>query len=413
MLVNKKEKIQYRKKQVRQFFRSRNGKIAICACAALILLIVGINIWNRGRLAREGLAFCQKGEYAEAQKVFKNAVIEDNMNPDYYNYLGIAYLGSRDYEDAEKQFRLALNLDEESQEAWRGLGIAAYNTGDYEQSIEYLNQALDYAGMWIGKTEYDILWYRADAEKALEDYEAAAATYSALLELEGDTALIRYFRGSMFCLLSDKEKAVEDFDAAVKMKGNGYDLFWNIYDSMAQAGWNEEAAAYLKLTEQSGYVDPGTTGTEEEIRKYQGMVEYICGEYENAIEKLNTVTLEKDDSAQAYLALSYEMNGDSGKALSIYLEQAGAEDADAADYNRIARYFIRCGQGPQAVTYLKQGIKSFEKDDLQDLYYNMVTAYESYGAYEEAADALKQYISIYGEDDASVHEQAFLKERIR
>lgn len=412
MLVNKKEKMEYRKKQTVQFLKSRNGKILIGVCAAVIVLAAGIGLWNRGSLAREGLKLCEKGDYTEAQTVFKNAVIEDNMNPGYYNYLGISYLGSGNYEDARKQFRLALNLDEESQDAWRGLGIASYETGDYEEAIEDLNRALDYSGIWIGKMEYDILWYRADAEKAMGDYEAAAATYSALRELEGDTALIRYFRGSMYCHLQDKEKAAEDFDAAVKMKGNSYDLFWNIYDSMAQAGWTEEAVEYLKLAQQPGYVDQSAAGTEEEIRRYQGMIDYICGDYESAIEKLSSSSLEKDDSAGAYLALAYEMNGDSGKALSIYLEQVSAADADAADYNRIARYFIRNGQGEQAVTYLKQGIRSFENDNLQDLYYNMVTAYESYGAYEEAEAALKQYISLYGEDDSTEHEAAFLKERI-
>lgn len=413
MLVNKKEKIQYRKKQAIQFLKSRNGKILAGACAAAVVLFIGIGVWNRGRLAREGLAYCEKGEYAEAQTVFKNAILADNMNPDYYNYLGIAYLGSKEYEDAVKQFRLALNLDEKSQDAWRGLGIAAFGTGDYEASIEYLNRALDYSGINVDEKEYDILWYRADAEKKRGDYEAAAVTYGALLELEGDCALIRYFRGSMYCLMGEKEKAMEDFDAAVAMKGNGYDLFWNIYDSMSHAGWNGEARTYLKLTEQAGYVDQKAVGSETDLRKYQGMIAYICGDYEDAVEKLSNVTLEKDDQAQSYLALAYEKSGDKGKALSIYLEQAGAGNADAADYNRIARYFIRNGQGEQAVTYLEQGIRSFPEDDLQDLYYNMVSAYESCGDYEDAADALKQYVSIYGESDETAHEQAFLKERIR
>ncbi|MGN0292707.1 MAG: tetratricopeptide repeat protein [Lachnospiraceae bacterium] len=411
MLVNKKEKLQYKKTQLVRSLKSRNGKIAVCVCAAVVILIAGISAWNKGSLEREGVALCRQGDYAEAQTVFKNAVIADNMNPDNYIYLGIAYLGSKEYEDAKKQFQLALNLDDENQQAYRGMGIAAYETGDYEGAIEYLNRALDYSGINIGNMEYDILWYRADAESALEDYEAAVVTYSALLELEGDTALLRYRRGSMYCWLGDKEKAMEDFDAAVKKKENGYDLFWNIYDSMDQAGWEEEAVGYLKLTEQPGYVDSDAAGSDDEVRKYQGMIEYICGDYKKAIERLSSETLKKDDKAQEYLALAYEMNGDSAKALSIYLEQVGSDHADADDYNRIARYFIRCGQGEQAVTYLEQGIRSFGKSDLQDLYYNMVTAYESCGAYDEALDALKTYVSLYGEDEATDHEQAFLKDR--
>lgn len=413
MLVNKKDKIKKKQEQILNFLKGRNGRLLLSGCAVLLVLLLCFVHWNRGSVIRKGLALCEKGEYAEAQTWFKNAIIADNMNPDCYNYLGMAYLGSERYEDAGKQFQLALNLDEESQAAYRGLGITALKTGLYEDSIAYFNKALDYSGLNINDTEYDILWYRSEAEKAIGDYVAAAKTYSALLELEGDTALIRYYRGDIYCQLGEKEQAVADFDAAVQMTGNGYDLFWNIYDSMAKAGWQEEAESYLHLTEQPGYVNQNQAGSEDETRKYQGMIEYICGNYEKAIERLSAEALKKDQQAQTYLALAYEQNNDSAKALSIYLEQVGNEAANSSDYNRIARYFIRQNQGPQAVTYLQQGIKSFEKDNLRDLYYNMVSAYESYGAYEEALTALKEYVSLYGEDESSQHEMTFLKERIR
>ena len=413
MLINKKDKLNKTKERAIIFLKSRNGKLLAGACAAVLLLAAGIYTWNQGAEVREGLAFCEKGEYAEAQTCFKNAVIADNMNPENYNYLGITYLGANAYEDAQKQFQLALNLDSESQAAYRGLGIAALETKDYESAIAYFNQALEYSGLWVDEDEYDILWYRADAERAMKDYEAAAETYSALLELEGNQALLRYYRGDMYCLLGQKEDAMEDFDAAVKMKGNGYDLFWNIYDSMTQTGWEEEAAAYVKLTEQPGYVDSSKTGSETDIRKYQGMIAYICEDYENSIELLSAETLKKDDKAQLYLALSYEMTGDYGKALSIYLENISNGDTDVDAYNQIARYFIRRGKGEEAVTYLEQGIKSCSEKELKVLYYNLVSAYESCGDYEAALDALSKYESKYGEDEASQHERAFLNERIR
>ena len=413
MLVNKKEKIRKRQEKILAFLKGRNGKISIGICVVFLALLLCFINWNRGSMVRNGLAFCEKGDYAKAQTCFQNAITADNMNADNYNYLGIAYLGSGRYEDAAKQFQLALNLDSENQAAYRGLGIAALKTGLYEDAIAYFNKALDYAGMRISQVEYDILWYRSDAEKAMNDYEAAAKTYSALLELEGDTALIRCCRGSVYCLLGEKELAAKDFDAAVSMDGNGYDLFWNIYDSMANAGWQEEAQAYLHLTKQPGYVDQKQIASQEENAKYQGMIDYICGDYEQAVERLSSESLKSDDQAQTYLALAYEKTGDPGKALSIYLEQVNRADADASDYNRIARYFIRQNQGQQAVTYLEQGIKSFEQDDLEDLYYNRVSAYEACGAYDDALAALKDYVSLYGETDASQRETRFLKERIR
>ena len=102
MLINKKDKLNKTKERAIIFLKSRNGKLLAGACAAVLLLAAGIYTWNQGAEVREGLAFCEKGEYAEAQTCFKNAVIADNMNPENYNYLGIAYLGANAYEDAQK-----------------------------------------------------------------------------------------------------------------------------------------------------------------------------------------------------------------------------------------------------------------------------------------------------------------------
>ncbi len=413
MPVDKKETLKKKKKQVISFFKSRNGKIFAGVCAVAFVLGIGFYGWNQGAQVRKGLAFCEKGEYAEAQTCFKNAILADNMSADNYYYLGMAYLGTGAYEDAQKQFQLTLNLEKENQEAYRGLGIAAAGTEDYEAAIDYFNQALDYAGLRVDQTEYDILWYRADAEMALEDYEAAAQTYSSLLELEGDQALLRYQRGAVYCLLGKKKEAKADFDAAVKMKGNGYDLFWNIYDSMNAAGWKEDGTAYLKLAQEAGYVDTSQCGSEQDVRRYQGMIAYACGDYEQAISLLSSATLEKDDKAQFYLALAYEGNADYGNALSIYLKDVSGEHVEAAAYNRIARYFIRRGQGKEALTYLEQGIKSCSEEEGKGLYYNLVSAQEACGDYEEALNALTQYEARYGKSSESEKERTFLKERIR
>lgn len=416
MLIDKKKKQEQKKQELKakaeQLIHKKSVRIGAAVCCVLLLAFAGIRFMNRDSLLREGIAYCEKKEYAKAQTSLKNAILADNLKADNYTYLGIAYLGDEKYADAEKQFRLALNLDPENVSAYRGLGISAFKTGDYERAITELNHALDHTGIWLNQEIYDILWYRADAEKALKDYEAACETYGILIELEGDTAVTRYNRGAMYCLLDKKEEAMADFDAALAKKGNGYPIFWNIYDSMADAGWVEEAEAYLKLSQEPGYIDLNHAGTETEVNKYRGMIAYICRDYETAVSLLSSTALSSDKQAQIYLALSYEQQQEKDKALAVFLEQVNAANADAEDYNRLARFYIRSEQGEQAVEYLQKGIEKFPQSDLQDLYYNMVSAYESYGAYEDALDALKKYTRLYGEDDGAVREKAFLKERI-
>ena len=416
MLIDKNKKQEQKKQELKakaeQLIHTKSFQIGAAVCCVLLLAFAGIRFMNRDSLLREGIAYCEKKEYAKAQTSLKNAILADNLKADNYTYLGIAYLGDEKYADAEKQFRLALNLDPENVSAYRGLGISAFKTGDYERAITELNHALDHTGIWLNQEIYDILWYRADAEKALEDYEAACETYGILIELEGDTAVIRYNRGAMYCLLDKKEEAMADFDAAISQKGNGYPIFWNIYDSMADAGWVEEAEAYLNLSQEPGYIDLNHAGTETEVNKYRGMIAYICRDYETAVSLLSSEVLSSDKQAQIYLALSYEQQQEKDKALAVFLEQVNAVNAGAEDYNRLARFYIRNEQGEQAVEYLQKGIEKFPQSDLQDLYYNMVSAYESSGAYEVALDALKKYTRLYGEDDGAAREKAFLKERI-
>lgn len=413
MLVNKKEKAERKKKVRREFLQSRQFKYLTGICVMAVLILAGILYWNKGSMVRRGLALCEKGDYSEAQSCFQNAILSDNMNPDHYVYLGLAYVGTNNLKDAERQFRLALNLDADHEGALRGLGIVQYQNGAYEEAVASFNHALDTCGIRIGAQEYDILWYRADAEKALQDYEAAAYTYGALIELEGDSALVRYHRGNVYCLLGQKEAAMADFDEAVAKKDNDYDLFWNIYDSMEQAGWTEEAKDYLKLTQEEGYVSAKQEEESSEVQKYQGMIAYISGSYDDAIATLSAEALQNDEQAQNYLALSYEKKGEADQALGIYLKHVNEGQPSAADYNRLARYFLRHKQGRQAVNYLTKGIEKCTGDGVHDLYFNLVSAYESYGAYGDALKALEKYTAAYGENEQTRQEKAFLKNRKR
>ena len=401
------------RKKAERFFKSRTGKRITGACILVLAAIAGFGIWNQDAYMRKGLELCRNGEYSAAVVEFKNAVAEDNLNPEGYVNQGMALIGCNEYREAEKQFQLALNLDHENQAAFRGLGIAAFREGRYEEAVVYFDMAIQYCDLRIDETELDCLRYRVQAETALGEYEAAEKTYSALLVLDEDSAALRSSRGRIYCLLNRKEEALADFDEAIAKEGNGYDLYWHIYDSLTQVGWNEEAYAYMQHLQEPGRIDESRYSSEEN-KKYRAMARCISGEYEDAIEMLSDERLAEDEQVQFYLAQAYEKSGQKNRAQVIYLQQINKEDADAEDYNRLALFCIRCGKGETAVEYLKQGIELFEQAEAEILHYNMITAYESYGAYEDALDALKAYESLYSDNAGAVaHEKLFLNSRIR
>lgn len=400
------------RKKAKRFLTSRNGKRITGICVLLAAAITGFSIWNQDAYMRKGLELCKKGEYSAAVVEFKNAVAEDNLDPEGYVNQGMALIGCREYREAEKQFQLALNLDHENQKAFRGLGITAFLEGRYEEAVIYFDLAIQYCDLRIDETELDCLRYRVQAETALGDYEAAEQTYSALLVLDEDSASLRSSRGRIYCLLNRKEEALADFDEAIAKEGNGYELYWHIYDSLEQVGWTEEACGYLQYLQEPGRIDESRYSSEEN-KKYRAMACCVSGDYEEAIEMLSDERLAEDEQALFYLAQAYERSGQKNHAQVIYLQQINKADADAQDYNRLALFCIRCGNGEAAVDYLKQGIELFDQTAAELLHYNMVTAYESYGAYEDALDALKVYESLYSDHaEAVAHEKLFLNSRI-
>ena len=333
------------------------------------------------------------------------------QNDAAYYYLGMAYLGTGDYDAAKKQFQLSLNLDHDNQDIYRGLGLVALKEREYKAAIGYFDKALELSGFFVGKNEYDILWYRADAEKALKDYEASAYSYSALIELEGDTAITRYHRGDSYCKQGMKDEAIADFEAAVAKKGNGYALFWNIYDSLSDAGWEEEASHYLLLTTEEGYIDSKAVSAAESS-KYVGMIDYIRGEYSSALKNLGDESLRGDKEALRYLALSYEATGNAADALSIY-DALMESTPSTEDFNCKARFLVRQGRYNEAVNCLKEGMALFMAAESEVLYYNLVSAFESAGDFISAKEALDAYCDMFGKTVASESEAQWLKDRNR
>lgn len=69
----------------------------------------------------------------------------------------------------------------------RESAVALYQQGDYAGAITAFNEALEASGGEVTDLQYDILKYRAECEVRTGDYVAAKKTYSALVELEGES----------------------------------------------------------------------------------------------------------------------------------------------------------------------------------------------------------------------------------
>ncbi|MGX8715134.1 MAG: tetratricopeptide repeat protein [Lachnospiraceae bacterium] len=366
--------------------------------------------WRSQQPLREGVAALQQENYSQAIRIFQNAAAHDSLNKEYCYYLGMAYLSSGSYEDAEKQFSLALNLDQNYEAVYRGLGILRYQQERYEEAVDYFNQALDSHGLVIGDMEYDILRYRMNSQAATGDYEGALETCASLMELAGESSELDCCMGNYYCRMGRKEEAMQAYDKAVVRGNASYSMFWEMYDSLNEAGWTDQAVTYLEMTETDGCISTDNI-TAAELRRNRGMAAYYCGRYEEAIKFLGDVALASDVEALTYLALAYEANGNRQSALKILKTQANGS-TNPYDYQLVAEYYIKYGEAQRAVNFIRRGINACTGKDVRTLEHTLVTAYEAGGQYEQAMEALKEYQKKYGNTGEIEAEIAYIESRL-
>ncbi len=370
-----------------------------CLC---LLFLAGCS--GKNSYYETGMEQYAAGEYSEAAASFQAAIAEENTEPLYYINQGMAYIELMNYEEAQSSFDYALGLDAENKLAYRGKGIAYLRAEDYAAAIENLNKALECANGHVSQVEFDVLKYRGEAETASGDYEAAIETYSILLDVEKHPEDNYYLRGSVYAMAGDIEKAAADFDALIKAKPEDYEAYCCAYQRLAEAGAQEEGRKYLNaalLIEDDRTV----------AHKYRGMVQYLLGEYQNAVAELTAITENKDAETLVCLGLSYEMLGEAENAYNAYTQALSVDSENAAVYNQVGLYYMRAGNYAEALGYFQAGLDCQDPDYTGVLTYNEAAALEYTGDFSQALTVLQEYADLYGTDGEIEHELAFLRTR--
>lgn len=352
----------------------------------------------------EGLALYKEGAYSEAVAAFKEAVAQDNTEPEYYVNLGMALIETGDYAGAIQNFDYALSISPEYKYAYRGRGIASLLSQDYAGAIESFNNALANTDGKITQVEYDVLKYRAEAEAKSGDLEAAISTYTILLEVEESKTDDYFMRGRLYCQMGDFEKARADFDEAVKLNSSDYQLYWNIYDALSSAGQEEAGKEYLR---QALVI----SDEKDSAHKYRGIIQYLLGEYDSAVVELTAVQDTQDSEVLLYLGMTYEAQGNDESAMAVYNSALSLDASNSMIYNQLGVYHMKKGEYQEALTCFQNGLTQGDGKMNRELSYNEAVAYEYLGDFATAREKLQAYADTYGTDEAVTRELEFLSTR--
>lgn len=315
---------------------------------------------------------------------------------------GMAAVEALDYQTALQCFEKALLDGEDLRLLYCGQGLAYMGLTQYGQAVEAFEKALGAGNGRIDDLDYDINYYLATAYYKQGQTDKGIETYNAILALRPKDKLAYYLRGSLL-ISNDYERAKADFDHAISLAKEDYDLLINIYLALERYGYREVGQEYLQTALGSGA---------SSMTDYQkGRMYYYLSDYENAKNYLEKAR--RDGGAEAVLLLgqTYEELGDYNYAISVYGGFLENDQTNARIYNRYGLCKMEMKAYEEALTAFQAGKNIENNDMMQTLRFNEIITYEKLGDYKQAASLMGSYLSTYPDDKTAQREYIFLKTR--
>jgi tetratricopeptide (TPR) repeat protein len=232
-----------------------------------------------------GDEYFRHGDYAAAINQYNQALQNKLHNADIYYKLGLVYYQLGDYQTAVINYNQAINININFGKAYHQRGLANYQLGNYQTAIEDYTQA-----MRINPHVAIIYKHRADARYRVGDHQGAIEDYHQTIKInphyainnqhsknqqiapylldkkqkiikdiavKSDDAVSFKNRGNAFCELGEYERAIIDYNQAIKINPNDADVYYFRGNAHFDLG-NYEAAIddFKKVVKiQSNYTD--------------------------------------------------------------------------------------------------------------------------------------------------------------
>ncbi|WP_274420129.1 tetratricopeptide repeat protein [Blautia sp. XA-2221] len=308
------------------------------------------------------------------------------------------------YQEALTGYETSVSSGYKAAESLRGAGIAKLRLGDYQGAVECFTQALsqDRVKKFIRQ---DLLAYRATAllkagltDDAMADCQTLASDYSMNADL--------YFLTGCVALAMDAyDEADSNFQQAYGEKPD-YDMALQIYEAYRSRGMEADGTRYLEAILKT---EPGNA----EDYCERGRIYYYMQDYENARNELTKASEKGSVEALSLLGMVCLARNDTAAARSMYQDYLNAEESRKAEgYNGLALCDIADGDYPGALANIASGLEAADTDEMQELLFNEIVAYEKQLDFHTAFSKVQEYLKMYPDDQEAKKELEFLQSRI-
>ena len=301
----------------------------------------------------------------------------------------------------------ALDMAEESGEDMayilRARGIANMGLTNYEEAAEQVIAALGYSDWRIDDFDIDVNYYLADTYERMGKDGEAIDTYSAILGIREKDMLAHYRRGRARLRQNDHDGALADFERALKLEPDNYDLRIEIAGRLTESGYEDEGRSYLEqfLAEK-----------EKKLSDFdKGRIYFYMEDYATAKTYFEEARDDDDQSTILFLGKTYEMLGDYNYATSTYQNYLSKHPEAALIHNQLGLSRLESGDyaGAKEAFQTARNLNNTGID--QTLSYNEIVACEYTGDFNQAKVLMEAYIKKYPDDEAANREALFLSTR--
>ncbi len=307
-----------------------------------------------------------------------------------------------EYDQAQQLFAEAARDGEEQMLAYRGLGLAYMELAQYNEAVQAFEAARDSADSHMEGNILDIELYLATAQYRGGNYDETAATCDHILE-EYESADAYFLRGASRLHDDMQDEAVADFDAAVALRPNSYDLYLDIYECYRGLNLSGLGSSYLQSA-----LD--IQGEDTEHYYNRGRIYYYLEDYEEAQRQLTGPVEAEYEPAMALMGKVYLALQDYVHAQGMYQRIEQKSGKSTATCNGLALCALSSNEYDMALSYIADGLE-MESGDKRELYFNEIVAYEKKRDFATAKVKAQEYMQRYPADEAGAREWTFLSTR--
>ena len=382
--------------------------------AALALGITVLSLGGCGKAEEyyeSGLVSAGEADYETALLYFSKALEENPNKAEYYIEQGHTYAALERYDEARTALESAIverDLEltrKNNKRAWRAIGITYYREGKYTEAKTFFEKALEEE--LLPGLNADIRMYLADTLECEGDFVAAIAMYDELLKERTDYAAGYRARAYMSYVQGDYERSLSDYDAAIALTPEDFDLYFGKYNVLEKLGREAEQAELLKV------ITTIQNPTAEDAY-FIAKAQYFSGEFDTALTGLAAAAENGYEDAHYYIGEIYHARSDYGEAVFHYKQYMdGSGRTDAAAYNQAGICLLKQEKYAEALETVRKGQTLSDALHGKQLLFNEVVILEKMGDYNTAYEKAVEYRNQYPEDVKIRKELEFLATRVR